>query len=50
MTLEDMMLREVIQSQDGCCLTAPQEVPGGVSSIDMGSGWGARGWGRGGGE
>ena len=43
------MLRE-IQSQDRCCLTAPQEVPGGVSSIDMGSGRGAGGWGRGGGE
>ena len=49
LALEDMMLRE-IQSRDGCCLTAPQDVPAGVSSTDTGSGRGARGWGRGGGE
>ena len=49
MDLEDEMLSDVSQTQmDTHCVVHSQEVPRGATSTETESGWGARGWGRGG--
>ena len=46
---EDVMLRDMSQTQkDTHCVVHSQEVPRGVTATETESGWGARGWGRGG--
>ena len=47
--LEDVMLSDMSQTQkDTHCVVHSQEVPRGATSTETESGWGARGWGRGG--